>query len=161
MLPSLLITLLAVMLTGCMEPKRSSINSDDKNQQYSSEGERIYFTGQSSSGSVIKAIGGHHHMQMHVGSCVTCHGADRMGGAFMWPRFWISAPPLTFDALAQEHNDGHSHASYDAKALELAIIKGVRPDGEQLHESMPRWEMSASDLEALVHFLLEPNNLSH
>lgn len=160
-LPVLLITLTSIIITGCMDSMHSGTNADHKKQNFSSEGERIYFTGQSNSGSIIKAINGQHHMNMHGGSCVTCHGADRKGGAIMWPRFWISAPSLTFDALAEKHEDDHSHASYDAKSLELAITKGIRPDGEQLHRTMPRWEMSAPDLEALVHFLLEADNHSH
>lgn len=145
----------AVFIAGCSDSMHSNMTNSTNKSTYSSVGERIYFTGQSGSGTTIGAIGGHHHMQMHGGSCVTCHGADREGGGRMWPWFWVTAPSLTQSALLGDHEDtGHSHDVYDASSLKRAITDGVNPAGEQLDDLMPRWQMSEQDMDELVHFLL-------
>jgi len=141
-----------LFILGCMD---SNQNNQFQKATYDSEGERLYFTGVSSSGDRMISIGGHHHMQMHGGSCVTCHGADKRGNTRMWPRFWVVAPPLTFDALFTEHDDGHKHTAYDPASLKKAIVEGLNPDGEPLHHTMPRWRMAEKDLEELVSYLLE------
>jgi mono/diheme cytochrome c family protein len=124
-------------------------------ESYASVGERIYLTGRSESGASIEPIGGHHHMQMHGGSCATCHGANREGGTRMWPWFWETAPAITPKALTGEHeSDGHTHELYSRDSLKKAIVEGVNPEGAALDESMPRWRMSGSDLDALVDYLL-------
>lgn len=151
-------------LSGCMESMYSMHDNDPeryKNMKFKSEGERLYFTGVSSSGDRMIPIGGHHHMRMHGGSCVTCHGIEKEGGMRMWPRFWVVAPALTLQALSQEHNDGHVHASYDKAALRNAIVNGINPDGKNLHNTMPRWKMSNSSLEALTHYLIDHPDHSH
>jgi cytochrome c oxidase subunit II len=148
----LLLFSISISLAGCMDSMHSS---STVKTHFDSEGERIYFTGRSEEGELIQAVGGHHHVKMHGGSCVTCHGAEREGGAIMWPRFWVSAPPLTYGALVQTHDDGHQHNSYDASSLKLAILKGINPEGNPLHDTMPRWEMSEKDLNALVDYLLK------
>lgn len=137
-----------------MEPNRGWYGVENAPTSFSSEGERIYFTGISSSGEQIRPVRGHHHMQMHGGSCATCHGADKQGGTIMWPRFWVVAPALTEAALENEHGDGHDHASYAESSLKNAIVDGIGPDGEPLHDTMPRWRMSEESLNALVHYLL-------
>ncbi len=100
--------------------------------QFSSNGERIYFTGTSSSRLPITPTGGNMHMRMHGGGCASCHGADRLGGRLM-PRFWITIPALTPSALfgvrdEPADEDGHGdHGSYDDAALRRAITKGTDP----------------------------------
>ncbi|MDO3720652.1 cytochrome c [Marinobacter sp. chi1] len=149
-----LLAVAAMGVSGCMDANNAHFGIENMPSNFSSEGERLYFTGTSSSGERIIPVGGHHHMQMHGGSCATCHGADKEGGAIMWPRFWVVAPALTHGALEKEHNDGHDHASYDESSLKSAIVKGIGPDGEPLHDTMPRWRMSEESLDALVHYLL-------
>jgi mono/diheme cytochrome c family protein len=144
----------AVALSGCMDGHHSRYGGGNVPSSFSSEGERLYFTGVSSSGERIRPVGGHHHMQMHGGSCATCHGAGKDGGEMMWPRFWVVAPALTDGALQSDHDDGHDHASYDEASLKKAIVNGIAPDGEPLHGMMPRWRMSEESLNALVHYLL-------
>jgi cytochrome c oxidase subunit 2 len=129
---------------------------------FSSNGERIYFTGVSQSGNPISARGGGSmtgmHQQMSGGGCASCHGADREGQR-LWPQFWIKAPALTSKALfgGDEHSDsddGHGdHADYDARSLALAITKGIDPGGNSLNPTMPRWSLSSADLSDLISFL--------
>lgn len=148
------LALSALMLSGCMDGHNSRYSVDNWPASFSSEGERLYFTGVSSSGERIRPVGGNHHMQMHGGGCATCHGSEKEGGAIMWPRFWVMAPALTDGALQSEHDDGHNHASYDESSLKQAIVNGIGPDGEPLHATMPRWKMSEESLNALVHYLM-------
>ncbi|MBT5034607.1 MAG: c-type cytochrome [Rhodospirillaceae bacterium] len=143
-------------------------NWDRKNWpvEFQTNGERIYFTGTSSSGIQISANGGGMHMQMHGGGCVTCHGADRQGRRLM-PNFWTVAPPLTAAALFKGHDDslnedGHGeHESYDDTSLQRAITKGVDPSGEQLDREMPRWTIAAQDIADLIGFLKSPVRTSN
>jgi len=129
--------------------------------QFQSNGERIYFTATSSSGSPITSNGGGMHMQMHRAGCVTCHGVDRQGGRLM-SRFWEVAPPLTPAALFKEHDDGSSddghgdHDGYNEATLRRAITEGLDPDGKPFDPEMPRWSLSEQDLVDLTDFLKSP-----
>ena len=145
-----------VLLGACSD----SMHTSYFKESYSSNGERIYLTGQSNRGTQIRAVGGHHHMQMHGGGCATCHGEDREGGASMWPWFWKTTPALTPAALqGNDHeDDGHSHPSYTRQSLKRAIIEGINPEGETLDALMPRWVLAAEDLDDLVNFLLDNEN---
>lgn len=130
--------------------------------EFSSNGERIYFTGTSESGNPISTRGGGSmagmHQQMSGGGCVNCHGADREGKR-LWPQFWVKAPALTSSALfgGDEHSDNDDkhgdHADYDSLSLGLAITKGIDPNGDPLNPAMPRWSLSPADLADLVAFL--------
>ena len=132
---------------------------------YVSNGERIYFTGSSISGSVISASGGNghmnFHMRMHGMDCVSCHGAEREGKR-LWPQFWIKAPALTAKALFESvthDEDGHGdHGSYDNESLRRAITLGIDPSGEQLDDAMPRWNMNPTDLNDLIAYLKQTHN---
>ena len=143
-------------------------NADRENwpTEFQSNGERIYYTGSSSSGFRISANGGGMRMQMHNGSCVTCHGVDRQGTRLM-PRFWKTAPPLTPAALFGGHDessedDGHGdHDKYDDATLQLAITRGIDPGGNLLDREMPRWSMNPQDLADLIGFLKSPVRSSH
>ncbi len=129
--------------------------------EFQSNGERIYFTGTSSTGLRISANGGGMHMQMHRVNCATCHGADRQGRRLM-PRFWKVTPPLTPAALFNEHGEtskenGHGdHEGYDDATLRRAIMKGIDPGGNPLDREMPRWSMAARDIADLIEFLKSP-----
>ncbi len=133
----------------------------DRPAAFQSNGERIYFTAASASGSAITSTGGGMHMRMNRAGCVTCHGVDRQGRRLM-PRFWKVAPPLTPQALFDEHDegagdDGHGdHEGYNDETLRRAITQGLDPDGKRLDPAMPRWSMSAPDLADLIAFLKKP-----
>lgn len=130
-----------------------------------SNGERIYFTGSSISGSAIGTSGGsghmNFHMRMHGAGCVSCHGAEREGKR-LWPQFWIKAPALTAEALFESDahdEDGHGdHGSYDDDSLRRAITQGIDPSGERLDDTMPRWTMSPADLNDLIAYLKQSHN---
>lgn len=139
--------------------------SDTGPLAYVSNGERIYFTGSSISGSAISASGGsghmNLHMRMHGTGCASCHGAEREGKR-LWPQFWIKAPALTAEVLFESDahdEDGHGdHGSYDDESLRRAISQGIDPSGEQLNDAMPRWNMSTADLNDLIAYLKQTHN---
>jgi mono/diheme cytochrome c family protein len=152
----------SLIIAACSDGMHSTTTENFSDKTYSSDGERIYFTGQSKSGRSITAIGGHHHMQIHGGSCVTCHGVNREGGVRMMPWFWEVAPPLTTAALLGDHkDDGHAHDSYDAGSLKKAISEGINPKEEKLDDTMPRWKMHDDDLESLVQYLIFEDDGGH
>lgn len=139
----------------------------DGSAAFVSNGERIYFTGSSASGTAISALGSSSmtgmHQQMHGGSCASCHGTDREGQR-LWPQFWIKAPALTAQALFESDahetdGDGHGeHGSYDDESLRAAITRGIDPAGVRLDEVMPRWSMSPSDLNDLIAYLKQSHD---
>ena len=133
----------------------------DKNREnwpetFAGNGERLYFTGVSASGSILQPHGGNHHMKMMgSGGCVDCHGTNRKGGR-LWPNFWQVAPSITVMELVGDHTqDGHSHEGYNARTLARAITQGIRPDGSSLGMGMPRWAIDDENLGDLVTFLLK------
>ena len=133
--------------------------------QFASNGERIYFSGSSDSGDAISADGGSGHMNMHMrmhgGGCVTCHGVEREGRR-LWPQFWIETPALTPEALfasdAHDENGHGDHGSYDDESLRRAITLGIDPSGVKLEDAMPRWNISAADLDDLIAYLKQSHD---
>jgi len=168
MIRNLFILFTVLLITACNgRDEHGSPNSGSSPSEFVSNGERIYFTGSSASGSPINAVGGNGHMNMHMRvhgtGCVSCHGAEREGRR-LWPQFWIKAPALTAEALfaADEHDgdsDGHGdHESYDRQSLRRAITQGIDPAGERLDSAMPRWTMSPSDLNDLIAYFKQTHS---
>ena len=120
---------------------------------YALNGERIYFTAESSSGKPIDRIGGLFFMQRIA--CVTCHGEDGKGGRVVMMMWDIDVPDITWHHLTEEEheNGAEGHPPYTEESLKRAITDGIEPDGENLNEFMPRWVMADEDLDDLVEFL--------
>ncbi len=122
---------------------------------FSSNGERIFYTGISSSGRPIGFNNGPMWLSMRGGSCVNCHGEDGRGGQ---PVMMGTAIPrdIRYGILTSDHSgggDGHNHAPYTNALIKRAITKGIRPDGKALDRTMPRWQMSDKDLEEVIAYL--------
>ena len=159
---SLVIALLLIM-SGCdMDAGPGGWASNAIPETFSSNGERIYFTGVSKSGNPITASSNDFHMsmhrQIHGGGCATCHGSDKEGSRLM-PKFWKKAPALTSNALFGDNSEGHddseahAHETYTPRTLRLAITEGVNPSGHALDTAMPRWSMNEADLDDLISYL--------
>ncbi len=150
--------LVAVLLSSCDGGSHGTMMGEmmgggTSPASFQSNGERIYFTGASESGTPITYTGGNMHLRMMGGGCATCHGSDRRG-ARMMPELWLEAPPLTRAALFGDHDDGHgNHESYDANTLHRAVSRGLDPDGTELSPIMPRWSMSDADWRDLLAYL--------
>lgn len=130
-------------------------------RRFESNGERIYFTGTSSSGDAIGAqMPGMHRMQGGGMACADCHGPDGRGGTFRVMMGSYRAPDIRYETLtAKQHEHEESegehqeHPPYTDETIIRAITDGVDPSGEQLAFPMPRWQMSESDLNDLLDYL--------
>ncbi|MDE3155721.1 MAG: c-type cytochrome [Acidobacteriota bacterium] len=120
---------------------------------YRSNGQQIFLTGTSASGSPITYQGGPSWMpapmMMRI-ACATCHGTDGHGGqVFLFAQSFV-APDITWPVLTGPYTD---HPPYTVATVEQAITHGIDPGGNPLDPEMPRWSMSASDLNDLVAYL--------
>ncbi len=116
---------------------------------FTSNGQRIYFTATSSSGQPIIARG--FTMMMGYYSCANCPGADGHGGTvYMLMMQRVDVPDITWPVLTGPYDD---HVSYTVDTVKRAITQGFDPAGHQLKSYMPRWQMSAPDLDDVVGYL--------
>jgi len=128
--------------------------------RYSSNGERIYFTTESSSSESITYSGG--IRMMHPIACVNCHGPEGKGGRVAMMMWQFDVPDITWDNLTREEHhekepgqeEHEEHPPYTEETLKRAITRGIDPAGEPLDEEMPRWRMSERDLNDLVDFIM-------
>ena len=152
-LKTTLIFLAVIFLSGCGNHMGST---DAVPESFSSNGERIYFTGVSANGISVQPVPAVTYSHHKVGTCASCHGVERQGGIRMMPFFWVKSPALTQQALFDkaEPDDGHGdHESYTAASLAHAIRQGIDPSGKALGSSMPRWHLSDADMQDLTDFL--------
>lgn len=149
---------LALLLAACETGPDGMHGRRDIPTSFDSNGERIYFTGESSSDEPVRARGGPGNAStMREFACVDCHGENGEGGRVTMMMETFTAPDITWHELGAEelHEDGEmAHPPYTAQTLKLAITEGVNPAGEQLSSRMPRWEMSSADLDDLVAYLM-------
>jgi cytochrome c oxidase subunit II len=161
----------AMLLTSCMGPMWWPWRRAPLPGTYESNGEQIYFTATSQSPTPITftMVGGGIPRMHRMGgdmACVDCHGPDGRGGTVqMMMMDSFAAPDVRYSTLtagAAEHaqegeetdgNGDEGHPPYTDATIRLAILAGVDPAGEPLNWPMPRWSMSAEDLEDLIQFL--------
>ncbi|HEB13315.1 MAG TPA: cytochrome c [Actinobacteria bacterium] len=128
----------------------------DGSSSYSSLGQRIYFFGRGENNRLISYRNGPQWLQMHGGSCVSCHGEDGEGEI---PLMMTDqqAPSIKWKALTEEDHNEHEgeekHALYTQETIKRAITKGLDPAGQELDLAMPIWEMNKKELNALIGFL--------
>ncbi|MDC7217590.1 MAG: cytochrome c [Spirochaetales bacterium] len=131
---------------------------------FTSNGQRIYFTGTSERGTSITYSGGPVMGMMMMGgslACASCHGTDAKGGKHMMGMEINDAPDIRWSALInmQEEEDKHAesgtqeHHEYDFAAFKGSVENGRHPDGDKVNENMPRWKMSDADLKDLMNYL--------
>jgi cytochrome c oxidase subunit II len=119
---------------------------------YRSNGERIYFSATSNSGQPIVADMGSMTMSTPMTACADCHGVDGRGGRVRMMMGWFEAPDIRYHTLtAAEHAE--EHPPYTDELIRRAITEGLDPAGEPLAFPMPRWRMSAADLDDLLGYL--------
>ena len=149
---------LALLLVACETGRDGMHGRRDGRTTFASNGERIYFTGESESGEPIRARGGSGSgWMMGELACVDCHGEDGEGGRVTMMMETFSDPDITWHELGAEehHADGEEdHPPYTAETLKVAITRGINPAGERLSNNMPRWDISVDDLDDLVAYLM-------
>lgn len=115
---------------------------------FSSNGERIYYTGIDSTGRRVGFEGGPMWLYMRGGSCIDCHGTSGKGGV---PVMMGTAIPADLTNLYANQSNGD--APYTDDLLKRAITKGIDSNGESLDPTMPRWYMPENDLNDLVTYI--------
>jgi len=125
-------------------------------RRFKSPGERIYYTGIGVNGYPVPFYGGPMWLRMHGGGCVSCHGVHGRGGV---PVMMGTAIPTDIRYKALTGKEKHAHGEkkkehhYTDVLIKRAIIQGLEADGEVMDWTMPRWQMSEADLNALIKYL--------
>lgn len=107
-------------------------------------GERIYLTGEGRDGSVVYSQGPRWLSHGRFG-CATCHATDGAGRFVKTGQAAGAAPAITAAVLAAR--------GYDAATLSRAIRDGVAADGRVFSYYMPRWQLDATEMQALLSHL--------
>jgi hypothetical protein len=163
-----------LLLSGCFVVQRdvTSINpmsgnggSWFANDEFTSNGEQIYFTAANERRQRIRYSGGPNFGGMMMGmgtnlACASCHASDGRGGLHTMHMDVMDAPDIRYSALTGEE-DGHGgdephgdeHSGYDLETFRMAVVEGKHPNGEALNRDMPRWRMDDEDLVDLFEFL--------
>ncbi len=97
---------------------------------FESNGERIYFMAESSSGEPITYSGGATMMRQRI-ACVSCHGTGGRGGRVAMMMWRFDAPGITWDNLTQEEphkeelgqEEHEEHPPYTEETLKSAITR--------------------------------------
>lgn len=129
--------------------------------QYSSAGQRIYYTGVGDNGAPIvrtmPSFGMMGYGAMLGASCVDCHAEDGKGGrvAAMMGGYFV-APDIRYSFLTTPHSDeGTSVPAWSQADVQNAIRNGTDLDGNPLQAPMPRWHMTASEMDEIIAYLKE------
>jgi mono/diheme cytochrome c family protein len=77
--------------------------------------------------------------------CAVCHGDRGQGLTVQAGAVVGAAPAITWTALAAR--------GYDEASLRHALTAGVDPHGREFHYYMPRWTLSAAEMDALLAYL--------
>lgn len=135
------VVLLGVAGTGAGDPVPVS---------HTDNGRRIFLHGTTASGRVVQ----NSHGMEGVG-CAMCHGEDGRGGMM----HGIPAPNITFSSLTAPNGHEHEfsnrrHPAFNRETIKAAVVAGIDPAGNTLHEEMPRWVgLNGADLEDLIDYL--------
>lgn len=123
--------ILAMLIGACGNPETSL-------------GERIYLSGEGRQGRVGYSQGPSWFALGHFG-CASCHAADGNGRLVQAGKVAGRVPPITAQALVAR--------GYDATALRRAIQEGISVEGRMLGYYMPRWQLDAAEMRALIMHL--------
>jgi mono/diheme cytochrome c family protein len=122
-------------------------------ENFSSNGARIYDTGYHESGQKIKTEYGTHWLYVHGKRCVNCHRTDDGKGGY--PVIWVMKLLLTFvmkPLLLVSGKKGKTIRLIQ-RTLSKGLLEKVLTPGEPLDLTMPRWEMSDKDLNDTGEYL--------
>ncbi len=133
---------------------RGAVPTSGPNGGYSSLGQQVFLTGVGSSGPIPRTGG---IGMMGSGGCATCHGEDGRGGRLGgMMRAGIDVPDIRYSTLTSPHGEeGTTEPGWTDAQIAAAIREGKDPGGGTLSSYMPRWQMSDTDMNALIAYLKE------
>jgi cytochrome c oxidase subunit II len=154
----------SILLTACgfYPPNGTSspgVGTNTNNGNYTSNGERIYFTAIDQNGNPIPSTGGPAYggTAGETLACVSCHGPQGRGSSNLSNIQWIDARPIYYSALVQmlqdEAGGTPQPGGYTLDDFRKAVVEGEHPNGVRLNPNMPRWQMDDADLADLFEFL--------
>src|SRR5712692_7552347 len=117
---------------------------------HTDNGRRSFLHGTTAAGRVVQ----NSHGMEGVG-CAMCHGENGRGGMM----HGIPAPDITFSGLTDPNGHEHEflsrrHPAFNRETIKAAVVAGIDPAGNTLHEEMPRWiGLNGADLEDLIDYL--------
>lgn len=136
------------MMSGMMGDMMRNMEEINRKTEFSSNGERIFYTGINSKGEAIK----NSHGMQGVG-CAMCHGVDAKGMRMMM----MDVPALRWGVLTgpegHTHLSGRKHPPFTEPSFKTCILAGFDPGGNSLNTMMPKWEMSNEDMDDLIEYL--------
>ena len=118
---------------------------------HNDNGRRIFLHGTTDAGRLVE----NSHGMEGVG-CAMCHGEDGRGGMM----HGVPAPEITFlgltDPAGHDHDvTGRRHPAFTRETIKAAVVAGIDPAGNSLHEEMPRWTgLTGRDLDDLIDYLV-------
>lgn len=117
-------------------------------------GRQIYFTGDSPTGRAINSLFGSQQVQIpgNLAVCSSCHGYDGLGR----PESGIEPTNITWKHLTKSFGHIHNnlqHPAFTEQSLKTFIRDGIYPGGQPADSGMPRYDISESDLDALVAYI--------
>ena len=150
--PIAALVLAAFLLAGGALPGKAAESALTPQEE---RGKRIYQEGRGSEDAAIVALVGRSRTRVDAGvlPCAGCHGADGLGR----PEGGAEPSNVTWSELAKSyghrHASGRSHPAFDEQSFAGAVADGVDPAGNDLEPVMPKYEMSAEDIVALVAYV--------
>lgn len=117
-------------------------------------GRLVYRQGRSSEGASIEAWLGNSETKLAAENfpCANCHGITGVGTK----EGGLQVPPIHWRALTASYVSpltGQTRPAYDEARLTTALREGVNSAGEHLHPGMPRYRLSAGQMNDLLAYL--------
>ncbi|MBE0476415.1 MAG: c-type cytochrome [Coriobacteriia bacterium] len=132
-------------------PRRAPRRRFPRGGDFSSAGERIWYTGVGEEGPIPREPSFGPAM---MGGCAVCHGEDGRGSRFYMMGRTFDAPDIRYSTLTSEHTeDGETEEAWTDEDIARAVREGVDPGGEDLEDTMPRWDITGADLDALLEHM--------
>lgn len=116
-------------------------------------GKKIYTEGIGSSDVKITANMSGVKVPATVMKCINCHKADGTGNA----EGGITPSNVTWSYLTRPYGgvrlSGEKYPSYTEQSLRKVITQGIDPAGNKVHNAMPTYNMTRTDLDNLIAYL--------
>jgi mono/diheme cytochrome c family protein len=137
----------------------SAIGGGSRGGTFASEGQRIYFTGASSSRPIPRTAAGGGMMGYRMSgamSCVDCHAEDGRGGRLGMMFGDVEIPDIRYSALtAAKSEGGTTEPGWTETDIVRAIRDGIEPNGQRLKSPMPRFDMTDAEMSSVITYLKE------